>query len=351
MPDLPDFTKPGSITLDRTLTADELAQFPAGTQALPIPEGDGWSRSHYKLQWGMPVEPFLSIASLGHNGQFGNQLFQYAFARIYADMTKRPLMTPSWAGTKLFGLKDRPIVQVYPHFRDLAWREEDSELLKNFAEVPPTLDISGYFQFHTSWYRISQHQIRQWFTPLPEIEATFRSALDAMVGDGTLVAIHLRRGDYGKGMFFIPPNSVYLDWLSQIWPTLKNPVLYIASDDLPNVLPAFAMFSPKCSADFPAIQGMEYYSDFWVMTQASRLAISNSTFSFAAAMLNDHMDYAGPRDKWTLRPVYGGTRLHAFDPWDSIVLTDRDKAEVDTTASLTGNRNVFGVAREEIVNG
>jgi hypothetical protein len=55
--------------------------------------------------------------------------------------------------------------------------------------------------------------------------------------------------------------------------------------------------------------GVEYYQDFHLMTQADVLGISNSSFSFSAALLND-------RAKQFVRPVWDlDTRLANFDPW------------------------------------
>ncbi len=65
--------------------------------------------------------------------------------------------------------------------------------------------------------------------------------------------------------------------------------------------------------------------DFYVLTQAKALAISNSTFSFAAAMLNTQArEFVRPViDRY---PMTGG--LKRFDPWDSEPLLHRDRPAV-----------------------
>ena len=49
--------------------------------------------------------PVVAIACLGHLGQWGNQLFQYAFARIIADSNRFRILAPHWLGRRAFGGK------------------------------------------------------------------------------------------------------------------------------------------------------------------------------------------------------------------------------------------------------
>ena len=44
----------------------------------------------------------LYAACLGQLGQFGNQLFQYAFASLYSDLHHLRLVTPAWTGAYAF---------------------------------------------------------------------------------------------------------------------------------------------------------------------------------------------------------------------------------------------------------
>jgi hypothetical protein len=142
----------------------------------------------------------------------------------------------------------------------------------------------------------------------------------------TLVAIHLRRGDFTGGATFWPaPEAWYLRWLERVWPTLVNPVLYVASDDAASVLPQFAAYCPKSNRDLNVtVNGAEFYPDFYVMSQCDVLAISNSTFSFAAAMMNQHA-------KLFARPDPASENLIAFDVWSSPAQLRKDGWENPTT--------------------
>jgi hypothetical protein len=90
-------------------------------------------------------------------------------------------------------------------------------------------------------------------------------------------------------------------------------VLYVASDDAATHRD-FAQFSPITAQDLgERIPGAEMYPDFHVLTQADLLAISNSSFSMCAAMLN-------ARASSFVRPAPNERRLIPFDPWSSEIL-------------------------------
>ena len=155
--------------------------------------------------------------------------------------------------------------------------------------------------------------------PLDEALARLRA------GGKTLVAIHLRRGDFSGGATFWPaPEAWYLRWLKEVWSTLANPVLYVATDDPKNVLPQFAAYQPLTTGDLNMmVNGAEYYSDFYVLSQCDVLGISNSTFSFAAAMMNTTATLF-------VRPEPVAERMIEFDPWTSEVQLKKAEDQLQT---------------------
>ena len=320
----------GYALCEHAISGNEFASLPAGAQAFPVQQADGrWSRERYAVAWGHQAVPFLSCGTIGKAGGFGNQLFQYAFTRIFAEMLCRTACFRPWAGNKLFGTADPLIVQEYPHMIDKTWNWPESELYQNIEEIPPLLDISGYFQFHTGrFYAKYRQQIMEWFAPLPIVEERLGESVRALVGDHTLIALQLRRGDYGRGMFFVPPNRYYLDWLRQLWPLTDKPILYIATDDPAATLPDFEEYHPLTDRDIGiGVEGAEFFTDFYALTQARHMAISNSTFGLWAAMLARNL-------KTAARPRHG-LGLVPFDPWDTEVLTDRHLDIPDPNASFT----------------
>ncbi len=115
----------------------------------------------------------------------------------------------------------------------------------------PCLDISGFWQFHTSWHAPYRDKICRWFMPVGEVMDQLRRALAAKVAeDETLIAVHLRRGaDYGRNQFYITPPEQYVAWLKDLWPSIHKPRLYVASDDPGSCLDAFKEFNPLVASD------------------------------------------------------------------------------------------------------
>jgi len=254
----------------------------------------------------------ISMTSLGWNGRFGNQLLQYMFLRLYGEVHGLRVEAPEWLGRWLFELNDPPPSAPLPEYRetgDLLALSLNKKVPQVFAEC----DLWGYFAYHTSFYRPHRERIRALFQPAPPIKALVDASVARLRERGkTLVAIHLRRGDFGYGRFWIAPEQWYLDWLAEIWPTLEAPVLYIASDD-PEIHRQFSAYNPLWVKDLgETVPGVEFYSDFYVLSQADVVAISNSTFSFCATLLNDKVGLF-------MRPEPKLKRLIPYEPWDAEV--------------------------------
>jgi len=146
----------------------------------------------------------------------------------------------------------------------------------------------------------------------------------------TVVGLHLRRGDYGYGIFFVAPSEWYQAWLKEIWGTLEDPVLFIASDEPEKVLVDFAEYNPVTVQDL----GLEmpeapYYPDFWMLSQCDHVAISNSSFSFAPCMLNE-------RGKTFMRPHLPSEKLVSFDPWEAEPLFQDKVSETSPIDDMSG---------------
>jgi hypothetical protein len=174
------------------------------------------------------------------------------------------------------------------------------------------VDFRGYFQYHTSWYAPHREKIRRLFEPVGRYRERADVGLARLRARGrTVVALHLRRGDYGYEYFFIAPAVWYRAWLATLWDSLDDPVLYIASDEPDAVVGDFADYAPVLGRDLGVeVPDFDFYLDFHLLAHCDRLAISNSVFSFSAAMLNERATHF-------VRPVLGEQRLVPFDPWDS----------------------------------
>ena len=273
--------------------------------------------------WGPPVSPRpassfdsprITMSSLGRMGRFGNQLLQYGILRLYADACGCDIEVPDWIGRDLFGLND-PLIS-----RQLPYVEESSVDVMNAISggFPPraNIDLAGFFAFSTQKYANQKKRFQSLFNLRGGALSAIELAWNRIGGNlNTVVALHLRRGDFGYGKFWIAPLSWYKEWLEAVWPTLHNPVLYIATDDR-SVLGEFRHYQPRTANSIATVPNeLEFVVDFFMLTRANIVAISNSTFSFVASMLNR-------KAASFLRPDDSSAGLIDYDPWNAMPLLE-----------------------------
>jgi hypothetical protein len=243
---------------------------------------------------GLRSRGYVTMSSLGSNGRFANQVFQYAYLKFYALRHCLTAATPPWEGQEYFDLDDPACAGLaFPELRFRPFTDDDRMLWDR--ETPPIdVDLWGYFQeIPECWHRQRPLLRRMFELPLEHRRAIERWRCDVTQGGRrTLVAIHVRRGDYRHVQhmpwFQLIPEDWYIGWLRGIWPMLRDPLLFVATDEPNAILPAFQEFSP-----IPAIFGApaqtlpDHVRDFEVLRRADQLAICNSSFSRMAAILAD----------------------------------------------------------------
>ena len=148
---------------------------------------------------------------------------------------------------------------------------------------------------------------------------------------GTVIGVHVRRGDFDvkfshQGFEFVAPMHWYRSWLEELWPRSERPVLFVASDSpapgAAGVVPVSSDHDPRSARGVsPAFQNLGlppthlqrdagFFLDWGLLTRCHALAISNSTFSFTASMVNASASVFA-------RPDPQARSLVPFDPWDS----------------------------------
>jgi len=177
----------------------------------------------------------VTVSCLGRHGRFGNQLFQYAYARAYAEKLGAQLQTPDWIGRRLFKNINEPIMQ----------QKGD-------------IDLFGYFQDPEHLALLSRRKLKEWYQfieppRVPRHELVF----------------HKRRGDY-----------------------LNHTNLYaIVSDESYTKEAARYGFDPARAVVFDDSKNSDAYNeanlvrDFYAMMTCQSLFRANSTFSWWAATL------------------------------------------------------------------
>lgn len=254
----------------------------------------------------------LAATELGRNGRFGNQLLQYGFLRLYAARHDLDLEVPDWVGRYLYDCDDPLPGDPLPRVS-----EEDHDFFASLSGAAPVwaeCDLTGYFCRHTAALAPYRTDFRRLFMPGRYLWPRADAIEHRLRARGrTVVALHLRRGDYGWGRFWVAQELWYRTWLEQLWADLDSPVLYLATD-APELAEAFAPFSPILATDLDMpLAGAEFFTDFHALCVADVLAISNSTFSFTAGLLNRTA-------RRFVRPDRHRRMLVSYDPWDAEVL-------------------------------
>jgi glycosyltransferase involved in cell wall biosynthesis len=161
-------------------------------------------------------------------------------------------------------------------------------------DPPIDVDLAGYFQELPACWRSHRPLLRRLFQLPPEqlqaIDAWRRDVTDG--GRRTLVANHVRRGDYrdlqlGSAPWFrLVPTGWYLAWLRAIWPTLRDPLLYVATDEPEAIRPLFREFEMVPATFGSTAHALpDHVRDFGILGRADYLAVCNSSFSRMAAIL------------------------------------------------------------------
>lgn len=288
----------------------------------------------------------ITMSTLGKNGRFANQLFQYAFLKIYAKIHNLEVRTPPWVGQYLFGHKDPPVSRKLREVKETT-NELTDAVVPNTKERFENVDFWGYFQYNTKYYAPYKEYFRSLFRPVLKIERQMNQAVNRLRSKGkTVIGLHLRRGDYGRGYFFVAPSKWYKDWLQDLWCKLDEPVLFIASDEPEKVLGDFAQYNPITTKDLDAdLPEAPFYPDFYILGKCDIVAISNSSFSFLACMLNE-------QGKLFCRPRLSAKALIPFDPWNSeTIFRDEKVCQESFSAQQTKGSEFLSQGIEKLRSG
>ncbi len=299
----------------------ELEQFMAklgfGRAAMVTPWHPSWGDAFYVRK------PVVTMTTLGSNGRFANQLFQYMFLHLVARRQGALVQSPGWVGCELFGRTDPEPLLALPEWREsmdgtngraallgCEWTKQFKEKNRAFAST----DYWGYFMGHSRDLAPDRDFIRGLFRFHPEfVESAERRLAQLRSSRRKILAVHLRRGDYGYGYFFRAPCAWYETWLKDAGLDPSEWVIYLCSEIPTDYRGRFPGFRKSDAIECGASGALAAYLDFYVMTKADKVLTANSSFSFMATMLNEN-------GTEFLRPCAETERLVRFDPWDSEVL-------------------------------
>jgi hypothetical protein len=268
----------------------------------------------------------ISFRKFGRLGRFGNQLFQYAAVRLYAEKHNFRFALPQWMGCDIFQdirpqtSLERILSHLLPtrHLADIKSYNR-IEKLKYMAGIsrhlPETVTIEdlyrnpedninfySYFQDPFSLQRLAEHKdkVKQWYRFNSELENSLQSATQSYQ---PWIGVHIRRGDLIKRNLSVPLEK-YRQALAQYAQGYK---IYIASDD-PDIHKEFKDFEFINPPRPQHIRGDVF--DFWMLAHAQKVIGGGSTFSWWTAYLGSGEYYSPP-----LTHLWNNT-LPEFQKWE-----------------------------------
>jgi len=215
----------------------------------------------------------VTFLKIGKYGRLGNQLFQFASTVGIAEANGQPWGFPKW---------DHPFVPDFPgidkrkfkqiRIRDAysgrKWRPYTEVKIKDDEDV----SLFGYLQ-NERYFKHCEGLIRHLFTFKDKVKPPKRCE--------KFIALHIRRGDYGK----------------KTHPTIKKDYYERALNMMPD-LPVIIFTDDKRGARkmFPYcyIAGSTPFRDLNLMTKATCHVISNSTFAWWGAWLAESQRVIAP---------------------------------------------------------
>ena len=210
--------------------------------------------------------------------RLGNQMFQIAASVGLSEKNGLNVNFPNWKYANMFE-GDFKECKVNFNYNQNKWIDPGF----HYTEIPKeTTLINGYFQSE-KYFKEIDYKIREMFTIKKNIKDAIYNRHKNILDRDNVVAIHLRRGDYLN----FPDHHPVMDlnyFINAIEKFPKDSTFVLFSDDIEWCRNNFQ----KIDKEFFIIEGQSDVEDFTMMTMCDHNCISNSTFSWWAAWLNDN---------------------------------------------------------------
>jgi len=232
-------------------------------------------------------------------GGLGNQLFQYAFGTVLQQHGKEVMYDISWTQTKERAKSKYPRLFRLPMFQverlnfgkciqeNPTINEAKVGFNMQLFKMQNENNFEGYWQYFP-YYKNIIPQLQKEFQLKTEVYTEKFLKYAEMIWSTESISLHVRRGDYllcRKGDFYNLSANYYFDALTKV-KRIKGD-LFIFSDDIPWCKKTFNQdfFSRKL-----VFVDIDDYLAFELMRMCRHNIITNSTFSWWAAVLNSNLD-------------------------------------------------------------
>ena len=216
----------------------------------------------------------ISFSLLGSPtyGRLGNQLFQIAATIAIAKKNNHDFVFPTWDYNKYFE-------HVLPVGENV-YAEKYFQKHKYFYEInleKGNFDLRGFFS-SAAFFEYAEADVRYYLTPKKEIINELKSKYVHLFSKKTC-SIHIRRGDFLKFKLQYPLISDYF-YETAMAHFDKDTVFVVFSDDINYCKSKFR------GDKFVFIENEKDIVDMFLMSMCDNHIISNSTFSWWGAWLN-----------------------------------------------------------------
>lgn len=173
------------------------------------------------------------------------------------------------------------------------YEEEEPGFSKKVAELKGNYYIKGWFQNEEYFKNIRSIILKEF---LPKKKIKISKELKKALQDQESVSMHIRRGDFLRIGLVL--NATYyekaIDYVKNIY---RNPIILIFSDDLEWVKKNIHLSGKYIFVNEK--RKLKDYEELFIMSRCKANIISNSTFSWWGAWLNQNQDkiVVAPR-KW-----------------------------------------------------
>ncbi|MDD3368817.1 MAG: alpha-1,2-fucosyltransferase [Lachnospiraceae bacterium] len=255
------------------------------------------------------------------SGGFGNQLFSYAFGYVIAKKRNdafaidTAIQDEAWffRNPEILNMEitydkrvsyrikrklpDRALLNKIRYHKAIGFstkelrENEMGEMAPNQIIQKCTSEKAKNIYLRGNWQRPDffieyENEIRQKFKFHTELSEEAIRVANEMRATHNTVAIHYRRGDYVK-VGVCPAPDYFINAISKMAELIDNPIFYCFSEDLEWVKEQF-MALPY-DIRYPEYESeRKDMDDFQLITLAENQIISNSSYSWWAAFLNEH---------------------------------------------------------------
>jgi hypothetical protein len=244
------------------------------------------------------------------NGNLGNNLFQYAVGKHLAIKNKTALRLLTYNKHDILGRKKTKLLSMFtiepvaayaslihwvigrriaikwPFYKDKVYKEKSWGFHPEVLTLKNGAYLDGYFQSE-KYFKNIDHIIRNNLRFNKEAFGEEGAIYKEQIMNLNSVGLHIRRGDYLKSQLHNVCNmKYYANSIAYMQDQLASPHFFVFSDDLEWCYENIHV--SNCS--FVNIQAAKKNPiiDFQLMSLCKHNIISNSTFSWWAACLNNN---------------------------------------------------------------